>query len=1176
MTLFSINFKKHLLTILLLLIFGLQLSAQEKSKYSLLWKIEGKDQLKPSYLFGTMHVSDERAFNFSDAVLPAIENTEKFALEIQPDSLVIKMFTKPKIELAYLQFKKLLNDDEYSKIAKRFKAINGYDIEESTLYDPSILMSMLSPDDEKETDKTTFVDMHLLGHAKTMQKEIVGLEDTDSQLFYFENATDERKRELLLEELFYDIETYETETEALKKVYITGDINAIDAMIMSYDGYGEEMKSRNIVMTNSIIKQMKNSSIFSAVGAAHLPGNVGLIKMLRDKGYKVTPVEAKFTGVAKNYTIDTSKMSWHTFNSEDYGYTLQTPGIPAIESNNEGLDAYIYTDLITGTNYSYFALDFRSKNGIDKTMFYEKMIEDATTRYNGEIVSKKTITIGGTQGYEIDIKIPEPSDPKKDGVKSVFVFKNGVFYQFLVYGNYNSLNSKMVSRFVNSIKITKPKAIPTPNWYEFKHKKGAFTVKMPSKPLDRSKEIESPFEDTTEPYIINMFMAIDAKNKSNYIIRYNDQPNGYRIDDLEASFRGMAETFTGKAEIIGTPKTIYQNGYIGKEYELYIKGISHSICRLFFRGNRTYLLLAQRLEKGLKADPNNTFFESFKLTDFEEEPIVVHEKQGVKFKGFKNIREILEDEDYDNSDTYFYNSYDYYTKNEQSGDIYAFGFTKLKPYFKIDTLAKFYDLNKENITNYTDTIVRSKKVKVNNNEAVEFVVMQKQDSIYSKYLLWLDKDKFIYTSAFVSKENIDSKTTNNLLYGYLPKTNTTSFNYYSSKTDLLLNNLKSKDSLVFKQAYGAFTYYEFSKDDVPKLYKAIDAKYATTENKEKVIEAIINEFNNVSDDNTVAFLEKIYTNYNLNEALKRSILQIIPELKTPNNLTTYRKLLLNNTPKAAEDYNYAIFSPYFDSIPMAIEDYNGLLKLIDSKKYRSQLLSLSAQILKSSYKNKSNIISLFNNLTINNTKDLKTFINQKASEDFNYSHQTIIYNYLNYFEAFPKNKQAQTIDNFTNQLLDIKNNKWLALRASEIRILHDLKLENQLTNTLLDSLDTRYNIMKAYHKANNLKKVSKKYYNEAAFANLSLQQYLEEIDEWPDKRNLLGTLKLDNVTYYAYALIYDYDGTEESYLAVVKADFKLSQKHDFKTYTTLTDWNYLSDNWKAQSEKLIKKKAENL
>jgi uncharacterized protein YbaP (TraB family) len=55
---------------------------QTQKRYpSLLWEITGNGLNKPSYLFGTMHISNKMVFNLSDSFYKAIMSADVVALE---------------------------------------------------------------------------------------------------------------------------------------------------------------------------------------------------------------------------------------------------------------------------------------------------------------------------------------------------------------------------------------------------------------------------------------------------------------------------------------------------------------------------------------------------------------------------------------------------------------------------------------------------------------------------------------------------------------------------------------------------------------------------------------------------------------------------------------------------------------------------------------------------------------------------------------------------------------------------------------------------------------------------------------------------------------------------------------------------------------------------------------
>src|ERR1700680_1844377 len=74
-----------LLAFLVLQIFFLPAQKTQDKKYpTLLWEITGNGLSKPSYLFGTMHVSSKMVFHLSDSFYLGIKNSDVVALELDP------------------------------------------------------------------------------------------------------------------------------------------------------------------------------------------------------------------------------------------------------------------------------------------------------------------------------------------------------------------------------------------------------------------------------------------------------------------------------------------------------------------------------------------------------------------------------------------------------------------------------------------------------------------------------------------------------------------------------------------------------------------------------------------------------------------------------------------------------------------------------------------------------------------------------------------------------------------------------------------------------------------------------------------------------------------------------------------------------------------------------------
>ena len=63
--------------------------AQNPEYQSLLWKISGNGLDKPSFLYGTMHVSNKVAFHLSDSFYKAIKSVDIVSLEINPETCMV-------------------------------------------------------------------------------------------------------------------------------------------------------------------------------------------------------------------------------------------------------------------------------------------------------------------------------------------------------------------------------------------------------------------------------------------------------------------------------------------------------------------------------------------------------------------------------------------------------------------------------------------------------------------------------------------------------------------------------------------------------------------------------------------------------------------------------------------------------------------------------------------------------------------------------------------------------------------------------------------------------------------------------------------------------------------------------------------------------------------------------
>jgi uncharacterized protein YbaP (TraB family) len=82
------------------------------------------------------------------------------------------------------------------------------------------------------------------------------------------------------------------------KAYKNQDLKKLEEMMVSLDagmsGFTDILLyHRNLKWVEKLNELLPKKSLLIAVGAGHLPGEKGVIQLLRKQGYKVTPVENK-------------------------------------------------------------------------------------------------------------------------------------------------------------------------------------------------------------------------------------------------------------------------------------------------------------------------------------------------------------------------------------------------------------------------------------------------------------------------------------------------------------------------------------------------------------------------------------------------------------------------------------------------------------------------------------------------------------------------------------------------------------------------------------------------------------------------------------------------------------------------------------------------------------------
>ena len=281
---------------------GITASSQTTvSNNTLLWRISGKNLTKPSYLFGTIHLLCANDIDLSETLKKAINETDKVYLELDMDNLFEMMQAVQKMKMRNdTTLSDLLSDSDYKKV-KAFFASKSSIIPFSILetYKPMLAASMIMQT-STECDNAVSMEQIIMQEAKENKKEIKGMETMAYQLSIFDSIP----YEVQAKQLLAFISDNDTEDRASKEydemasAYRSQDLSKLEALINKEEfGIGNFadllLYNRNKNWVITMDKIFANNSAVIAVGAGHLPGEKGVINLLKKAGYKVEPMENK-------------------------------------------------------------------------------------------------------------------------------------------------------------------------------------------------------------------------------------------------------------------------------------------------------------------------------------------------------------------------------------------------------------------------------------------------------------------------------------------------------------------------------------------------------------------------------------------------------------------------------------------------------------------------------------------------------------------------------------------------------------------------------------------------------------------------------------------------------------------------------------------------------------------
>lgn len=284
--------------------------AEDALPQSLLWKIEHKDLSEPSYLFGTIHMIPKEDFFLPTGLDDAFAKSNDVVFEIDLDDMsgvgslmgmLSNLMMKDNVTL-----NKLLTTEEYNEVAGYFEKM-GLPMIMLNKVKPmflSMLAEINMDPSAMQSDDIVSYEMELYERAQTDGKEVAGLETMNYQMSLFDSIP-YRDQALMLLDAVRGTNLESDLFDETVLLYKTQNIQKMSDMILS-SGSDESEVYENVLLKNRnqnwipvMSKMMPEGPVFFAVGAGHLAGEYGVINLLKEAGYKLSPVSVHKTTAAK-------------------------------------------------------------------------------------------------------------------------------------------------------------------------------------------------------------------------------------------------------------------------------------------------------------------------------------------------------------------------------------------------------------------------------------------------------------------------------------------------------------------------------------------------------------------------------------------------------------------------------------------------------------------------------------------------------------------------------------------------------------------------------------------------------------------------------------------------------------------------------------------------------------
>ncbi len=264
----------------------------------LLWRVQ-RDGGSASYVLGTIHSTDARLRNLAPEIDRALDETNNAVFELRDNPEASQQMLQAVRLPPGRRLEDILGAELFQRAVKAVAPL-GVPAEGLQAFKPwALSLFLIVPQIEmiRQAKGEPVFDSWLQAEARRRGKTIYGLETHDEQIEVFDGMS-EAEQIAMVTDMLADHANIEAQFNRMFRAYLKGDIAAImeesnDVSKVSDVASAEKFKQRllgdrNQIMADRLQSLLSDGGAFIAIGAAHLPGDDGVLALLEQHGYRIT------------------------------------------------------------------------------------------------------------------------------------------------------------------------------------------------------------------------------------------------------------------------------------------------------------------------------------------------------------------------------------------------------------------------------------------------------------------------------------------------------------------------------------------------------------------------------------------------------------------------------------------------------------------------------------------------------------------------------------------------------------------------------------------------------------------------------------------------------------------------------------------------------------------------